>query len=185
MAGSKAGPPASRMVAINSAFASAWAARTSSSGVIGAPEQFGFMRPMRAEPVKQPGERRMGPTRRMHAVGDRPDRIAGEHAGGGLLMALRNAIDIAAEVEREAGHIERIVAGETSQRREIDKIPEQAADQIVTEPVMARIDRSMGREHAALAAPAAGRRGTCLRGWRPPEDNGAGGPAGAAPHGPH
>jgi hypothetical protein len=50
----------------------------------------------------------------------------------------------------EAGHIERIVAGETPQSREIDKIPEQAADQVVVEPVMTRVDRSMGREHTPL-----------------------------------
>ena len=80
---------------------------------IGAPEQFGFMRPVGAEAVKQPAERWMRPGRRMDTVGDRPNRIAREHAGGGLLMALRHPVDIAAEVEGKARHVERIVAAET------------------------------------------------------------------------
>src|SRR5262245_28996865 len=75
---------------------------------------------------------------------DSPDRIAREHAGGRLLMALRHPVDIAAEVEREARHVERVVAAETPQSRGIDKVPEQAANQIVIEPVMARVDQSMG-----------------------------------------
>ena len=80
---------------------------------IGAPEQFGFMRPVGAEAVKQPAECWMRPARRMHTVGNRPDRVTREHAGGRLLMALRDPVDIAAEGKREAGHIERIVAAET------------------------------------------------------------------------
>src|SRR5262249_62080786 len=109
------------------------------------------MRPVGAETVKQPAVRRMRPAGRMHTVGDRPDRIAREHAGGRLLMALRHTVDVAAEGKREAGHIERILAAETPQSRGINKIPEEAADQIVIEPVMARVDRSVGREHTPLA----------------------------------
>ena len=129
MAGWKAGPPASRMVA--NQLCLCFGMRDADIVIgqqIGAPEQFGFMRPVGAEAVKQPGERRMRPACRMHTVGDRPDRIAREHAGGRLLMALRHPIDIAAEVEGKARHVERIVAGETPQSRGIDKIPEQATD---------------------------------------------------------
>jgi hypothetical protein len=61
---------------------------------VGAPVQFGFMRPVGAEAVKQPAERWMRPARRMHTVGDCPDRIAREHAGGRLLMALRHPVDM-------------------------------------------------------------------------------------------
>lgn len=132
----------------------------------------------------------MRPACRMHTVGDRPDRIAGKHAGGRLLMALRHPVDIAAEVEREARHVQRILAAEPAQSRGIDKIPEEAADQIVTEPVMARVDRSMGRKYASLAHRlqvvgecALGAVGRLRK--TPPEDNAAGGPAGAALHGPH
>ena len=59
-------------------------------------------------------------------------------------MASATPVDIAAKVEREARHVERVVAAETPQSRGIDKIPEEAADQIVVEPVMARVDRSVG-----------------------------------------
>ena len=48
-------------------------------------------------------------------------------------------------------HVEHVVAAETPQSRGIDKIAEEATDHIVAEPVMARVDRSMGREHTPLA----------------------------------
>src|SRR6516165_8866796 len=129
MAGWKAGPPASRMVANQLCLCFGMSGADIVIGQqIGAPEQFGFMRPVGAEAVKQPGERRMRPACRMHTVGDRPDRIAREHAGCRLLMALRHPVDIAAEVEREARHVERIVAAETPESRGIDKITEQTAD---------------------------------------------------------
>ena len=152
MAGWKAGPPASRMVA--NQLCLCFGMRDADIVIgqqIGAPEQFGFMRPVGAEAVKQPAERWMRPGRRMDTVGDRPNRIAREHAGGGLLMALRHPVDIAGEVEGKARHVERVIAAETPQSRGIDKVSEEAADQIVIEPVMARVDRSMGREHTPLA----------------------------------
>ena len=152
MAGWKAGPPASRMVA--NQLCLCFGMRDADIVIgqqIGAPEQFGFMRPVGAEAVKQPAERWMRPGRRMDTVGDRPNRIAREHAGGGLLMALRHPVDIAGEVEGKTRHVERVVAAETPQSRGIDKTPEEAPDQIVAESVMARIDRGVGREDAALA----------------------------------
>src|SRR5215467_13787317 len=58
-------------------------------------------------------ERWMRPTRRMHTVGDRPDRIAREHAGGRLLMALgRAAVTVPGEaVGRDRSYALRLAVG--------------------------------------------------------------------------
>jgi hypothetical protein len=63
-------------------------------------------------PIKQGLKGRRGPRRRMHAIGDRIDRIVCEHVSGHFPMLFRDTVDVVAEIERQVGHVEDALATE-------------------------------------------------------------------------
>jgi hypothetical protein len=78
------------------------------------------MTPLREDTAIKTREGRVCPLVDVNSVGDGPYTIAGKELARGLRVAPRDTIDVAAEVEREAGHVEPILAAEATQRIKLD-----------------------------------------------------------------
>jgi len=88
----------------------------------------------------------------MHAIGNSADMVAVKNVVGSLRVAFRNAIDIAAEVERELRHVETILLAKQSEFLDLDVVfAQDALDQCIRKSVESRLDRRVGRENALLA----------------------------------
>ena len=66
-------------------------------------------------------------------------------------MPACHTVDVAAQTERKASHVETIGTGEPLQLIELDNIPQDAENIVVVKAIVARLDGSMRGEDALLA----------------------------------
>ncbi len=107
--------------------------------------------PARHVLVVELGEGRMRPGAGMDAVGDGVDAITGKHAPRGLGVAPGDAVGVAGQAERQARHVETVLARQLLQFLDLDQIGQQPLHEVVGEPVVPGLDRRMGGEHAMPA----------------------------------
>jgi hypothetical protein len=119
--------------------------------LIGAHQHLGVVPPARKVLLEEGGEGRMHPGFGMNAVGNGADVVAREHGARRLGMALRHAVHVGAQVQRQARHVELLGAGVGLQLLDRDDLAGDMAEKIVAEPVVAGIDRGVGREDAEIA----------------------------------
>src|SRR5512138_2333956 len=105
------------------------------------------MAPARNIVIVQSAKAVARPRVRVHSVCDCMNSIAREHAPRDLRMALGDTIDIFAQVQREARHIESALAREALERDKVDEVTalrlsfsQGACDEIVGEPIVTGFD---------------------------------------------
>ncbi len=123
------------------------------NAAVGAHQQLGLVTPARRVMVINLAKSFCGPGIRMHAVADRVYTIAGEHRIRHLGMSSGDTVDVFAQVQRQARHVQAVLACQMPDGFNVEAVVEHAPDQIVGKPVMPRLDRGVGGEAAHLANP--------------------------------
>ena len=113
-------------------------------------QNFRLVAPVGEMPLVELGEASAGPGLDMDAVGDGMDPVAGEKLARDFRVPLGDAVDVAAEVQRQPGHVEVLPAGDCPERSDIDDAFQLSFDHIVRKAVVAGLDRSMGSKYAVL-----------------------------------
>ena len=104
--------------------------------MIGPRQNFRLIGPMGEIRLIKTGETSVCPGGNMHAIGNSVDMVAVKNVVGSLRVAFRNAIDIAAEVERELRHVETILLAKQSEFLDLDVVfAQDALDQCIRKPV--------------------------------------------------
>lgn len=100
--------------------------------------------------VEQLAERFGGPSAGVNAVGDRVDDVARKHQARNLTVALGDAVDVVAQVEREERHVQHALAAEDLLHLIHLAPPEHARHQLHRKLVVPRRHRCVRREDAEL-----------------------------------
>ncbi len=100
-------------------------------------------------PIEEPREGRGDPRRRVDTVGDRRNRVAGEHVARDFTVAHRDGVDEARRAQRQVRHVERAVLDEVESAQTLRRFGAQdALEQRFIEAIVAGRDRRVCREHA-------------------------------------
>ncbi len=116
-------------------------------------QQFRFVRPTGDVFVKKADEKGGGPGEGVNAVGDGVDLETGKEVLRDLPVFFRHAVDVAAQVEGEHGHVEFIRPGQLLQQPHRYRLTQHPSRQIVGETIVPSRHRCMGGEDTLLDDP--------------------------------
>ena len=89
------------------------------------------------------------PGKGVHSVGDRVDRVSGEHLLRDLAVPLGHAVDVMGKVQREPRHVEPVLASQHPDLLGGQGLAQHLLHELVGELVVSRRDRRVRREDAA------------------------------------
>src|SRR5689334_6796873 len=116
----------------------------------GKAQHFRLVNPMGHVSAVEFSKPRMGPRTEVHAICDRAYSKAREDSRGRFRMSFGDTVHIAAEIEGQTGHIERVGPSQALETVDVDEVAQKPLHCGMVELVKCGLDWRMGGEDAPI-----------------------------------